>query len=184
MQQGTGLPGTNEAAFAAFYRRHVTTLLNYIRRYVPTREDAEDVLVDVFLAAYEQRVLATFSEEEQLAWLRRVAYHKCVDLLRRQQRHPSLALESVSETLYEPEERSPESMVLRADEQALLRHHLAGLPVPQQAILSLKFGQRLRGVEIARRLNRSESSVSTLLAQALNHLRERYRSKKGDCPDE
>ena len=135
MQQGTGFPGADEMAFAAFYRGHVTTLLNYIRRYVPTREDAEDVLVDVFLAAYEQHVLATFSEDEQLAWLRRVAYHKCVDLLRRQRRHPSLALESVSETLYEPEERSPESLVLRADEQTLLRHHLAELPAPQQAIL-------------------------------------------------
>jgi RNA polymerase sigma-70 factor (ECF subfamily) len=184
MQEGTGLPGSNEAAFAAFYRRHVMTLLNYIRRYAPTGEDAEDVLVEVFLAAHEQRVLVTLSEDEQLAWLRRVAYHKCVDLLRHQQRHPSLALETVSETLYEPEEQSPESLALRADEQTLLRHHLAELPAPQQAILSLKFGQRLSGAEIARRLNRSESSVSTLLARALNYLRERYRSKKGDCTDE
>lgn len=184
MQQRTGLPVTNETALAEFYQRHVITLLSYIRRFVPTREDAEDVLMEVFLAAYEHRVLVAFSQDEQVAWLRRVAHNKCVDLLRRQQRHPTLALESVSGILYEPEEQSPEWVALRAEEHSLLRNHLAELPAQQQTILYLKFGQRLSGVEIARRLNKSESSVSMVLSRALNHLRQRYGSRKGDRADE
>ena len=184
MQQRTGLPVSHETAFAELYRRHAITLLNSIRRSVSTPEDAEDVLVEVFLAAHERSALITISEDEQLAWLRRVARNKCVDLMRRQQRHPTIALESVVEMLYEPDEYSPERVALRAEEHSLLRNHLADLSAQQQAILHLKFGQRLSGVEIARRLNKSESSVSMLLSRALNHLRNVYGSKKGDRTDE
>jgi RNA polymerase sigma-70 factor (ECF subfamily) len=184
MQHRTGLPGINETALAELYQRHIITLLSYTRRYLATREDAEDVLIEVFLAANEYSPLLAFSEDEQLAWLRRVARNKCVDLLRRQQRHPTLSLESVSATLYEPDEESPERVVLCAEEHSLLRNHLAALPAQQQTILYLKFGQRLSGVEIARQLNKSESSVSMLLSRALNRLRHRYGSKEGDHPDE
>lgn len=184
MQQRTGLPATNETALAELYRCHVITLLSYIRHFVPTREDAEDVLLEVFLAAYERDALVAFNKDEQVAWLRRVAHNKCVDLLRRQQRHPTIALESVLETLYEPDERSPEQVVLRAEEHSLLRDHLVELPVQQQTILYLKFGQRLSSVEIARQLNKSESRISMVLSRTLNHLRTMYGSKKGDCTDE
>jgi RNA polymerase sigma factor (sigma-70 family) len=184
MQQQTGLPVTNETAFTNLYQRHAITLLSSIRRYTPMREDAEDVLVEVFLAAYEHRALVALSDNEQLAWLRRVAHNKCVDLLRRQQRHPTIALESVAEMLYELDECSPEYVALRAEEHSLLQNHLAALSAQQQTILHLKFGQKLSGVEIARKLNKSESSVSMMLSRTLNHLRKMYGSKKGDRIDE
>ena len=56
MQHSTEPPVSDESAFAEFYQRHMIPLLNFIRRYVPTREDAEDILVDVLFAAYEQRI--------------------------------------------------------------------------------------------------------------------------------
>jgi len=178
MQHRTGLPVSDERAFAEFYQRHVIALLNFIRRYVPTREDAEDILVDVFFAAYEQRMAIVLHGDEQFAWLRQVAYHKCVDLLRRQQRRPTVTLENVAEILCEPDERSPEQVALRTDDHTLLHAYLTELPAQQQVVVHLKFGQRLSGIEIARRLNKSESSVSMLLARALNHLREMYGLKE------
>ena len=174
MQHSTGLPVSDESAFAEFYQCHVIPLLNFIRRYIPIREDAEDILVDVFFAAYEQRIPVVLHEDEQFAWLRQVAYHKCVDLLRRQQRRPTVTLENVAERLYEADERSPEQVVLRTDAHSLLHARLAELSAQQQVVVHLKFGQRLSGVQIARRLNKSESSVSMLLARALNRLREMY----------
>jgi RNA polymerase sigma factor (sigma-70 family) len=82
------------------------------------------------------------------------------------------------DVLYEADEQSPELVALRAEEHSLLREHLAELTAPQQALLHLKFGQRLSGAEIARRMNKSESSVSKLLARALNQLREMYQAKE------
>jgi RNA polymerase sigma factor (sigma-70 family) len=180
MQQRTGAPVT----LAELYQRHVIALLSYIQRYVSTYEDAEDVLVEVFLAAYERGTLTTLSEGEQVAWLRRVAHNKCVDILRRQQRHPTVSLESVGGMLYEADEQSPERVALRMEEHSLLWNRLAELTAQQQTILHLKFGQKLSGAEIARRLNKSESTISTLLSRTLNQLRELYGSKKGDCIDE
>ena len=174
MQQSTGQPVSDESAFAEFYQRHGIPLLNFIRRYVPTREDAEDILVDVFFAAYDQRIPVVVDKDEQFAWLRQVAYHKCVDMLRRQQRRPTVTLENVAERLYETDERSPEQVALRTDDHCLLHACLAELPPQQQVVVHLKFGQKLSGVEIARRLNKSESSVSMLLTRALNRLREMY----------
>lgn len=178
MQQRKGLPGARANALAELYRSSVSTLLNYIRRYISVREDAEDILVEVFLAAHERGDLIELPEDERLAWLRRVAYYKCVDLLRRQQRHPTVTLETHLETLFEADEHAPEHIALRTEEYTLLRNYLAELTVSQQTILHLKFGQQLSGTEIAKRLNKSEGSVSKLLARALNQLRDMYKTKE------
>ena len=178
MHQRKGLPGTRENALAELYQCYVSPLLNYIRRYVSVCEDAEDILVEVFLAAHERGNLVELREDERLAWLRRVAYNKCIDLLRRQQRYPTVALDTMLDALYEADEQSPELVALFAEEHALLRKYLVELTVPQQTILHLKFGLRLSGAEIARRLNKSEGSVSKLLARALNQLRSRYKTRE------
>lgn len=164
MQPPTGL-ALDDATLAELYQRYAHTLLAFIRRYASTREDAEDVLLDVFLAASEQRVLANMSEGEQLAWLRRVAHHKCVDAYRRARLRPALSLEEIVDQAYDDEERGPEQLALRAEEHALLRDHLAYLPEAQQEILRLRFANGLRCVEIARMYNKREGTVRMLLAR-------------------
>lgn len=178
MQPQAGLPTYDDAALAELYRRHVYALLSFIRRHVFTREDAEDVLLEVFLAVLEHDSLANVSDGEQLAWLLRVAYNKCVDVYRRAQRQRIVSLESVTETLYEDEERAPEQVALRSEEHALLRAHLAHLPQQQQAALCLRFAEGLRCEEIARRLNKSEGAVRMLLSRTLNFLRETYEKQE------
>ncbi len=171
--------------FADLYQRHVHTLLTFIRRYVSTREDAEDVLLEVFLAAFENGSLAKLDEGEQLAWLRRVARNKCADLYRRTRYRQAVSLENVANLLYEEEDRAPEELVLRSEEHALLRTRLADLPQQQQVVLRLRFGNGLRSVEIARQLNKSESAVRMLLSRALNLLRGAYwQQEQGGNNDE
>jgi RNA polymerase sigma-70 factor (ECF subfamily) len=184
MQPQTGLL-PDDASGAELYQRHAHTLLTFIRRYTPTREDAEDVLLEVFMAAFGQNALAHLRAGEQLAWLRRVARNKCVDLYRRKQSHLVVDLDSVIETLYEDEERDPEWLVLRSEEHDLLRQHLATLPPQQQTVIRLRFAHDLRCVEIARRLNKNESAVRMLLSRALNLLRGTYgQQTQGGKQDE
>jgi RNA polymerase sigma factor (sigma-70 family) len=156
----------------------VHTLLSTIRRYVTTREDAEDVLLEVFMAAFERNALAGLSEGEQIAWLRRVAYNKCVDAYRASQRHPFLSLETVTEALYDDEDQLPEQIALDAEERALLHARLAKLPEQQQQILRLRFGQGLRCTEIARKLDKSEGAIRMTLARTLNRLRRIYNTEE------
>ena len=172
-------PSLDDASIAVLYQRYAHTLLAFIRRYASTREDAEDALLEVFLAAFEQNVLARVSEGEQLAWLRKVAHNKCVDLYRRSRHRQAMPLEEVSEPLYEDEELGPEQFALRSEEYALLRAHLANLPEIQQELLRLRFAHNLRCGEIARRFGKSEGAVRMLLARTLNLLRGLYEQQAG-----
>jgi DNA-directed RNA polymerase specialized sigma24 family protein len=51
MQPQAGPPIYDDAALAELYRRHVYALLSFIRSNVSTREDAEDVLLEVFFSS-------------------------------------------------------------------------------------------------------------------------------------
>lgn len=169
---------SEDTAIVELYQRYVYTLLSSIRRSVPTREDAEDVLLEVFIAALEHNALAGLSEGEQLAWLRRVAHNKCVDAYRASQRRSFLSLETVTESLYDDEDQLPEQVALHSEELALLRARLTKLPAQQQQVLRLRFGQGLRCTEIARKLNKSESAVRMTLSRTLNLLRRIYSTEE------
>lgn len=178
MQLPRSVSNSDDTAIVEIYQRHVYTLLSYIRRYAPTREDAEDILLEVFIAAFERNALAGLSEGEQLAWLRRVAQNKCVDVYRASQRRPFLSLETVTDVLYDDADHLPEQIALYSEELALLRTRLAKLSEQQQQILRLRFGQGLRCTEIAKKLNKSENAVRTTLSRTLNLLRRIYSTEE------
>ena len=102
--------------------------------YQSTREDAEDIVLEVFLAALKQLELSRLSEEKQLAWLQRVAYYKFVDHHRRVISRPAVSLQEVAETLLADEGQSPDPWVLRNEEDVHLRQQLGQLPEHYQMI--------------------------------------------------
>jgi RNA polymerase sigma-70 factor (ECF subfamily) len=148
--------------------------MTYVRRHVPLREDAEDIVLEVFLAALEQKGLAQRSEPEQLAWLRHVAHHKFVDYHRRSTRRPAVPLEDAAETLLTDEDAAPDHLAVRREEDVLLRERLIQLPENYQTVLQLRFANGLRCTEIAKHLNKSDGAVRMLLSRALNILRDIY----------
>jgi DNA-directed RNA polymerase specialized sigma24 family protein len=56
----------------SLYHRFATTIFTYLSQQVPNEQDAEDLLLEVFLAALKNDSLSTMSAPSQLAWLRRV----------------------------------------------------------------------------------------------------------------
>jgi len=174
----------NKASFddspvALLYDRYAQTILHSVSRYTSSKEDADDLVLEVFLAIMENQVWMTWKEEEQVAWLRRIAHNKAVDHCRRTTRHPSVALESADHTLYDNDERMPEHIALRNEDHAILRTYLSNLSELQQEIVRLRFGHNLRSKEIAQRLNKSDTLVRVLLSRALNLLRSMYQKQEG-----
>ena len=164
---------------AALYEREALTIFAYILRRVSTREDAEDLLFEVFLAALEYETIADLPEEKQRAWLLRVAHNKIVDHHRYTVRHLSVPLEDVTETLYGAEDMEPDQVYLQQEEYALLHTNLARLPALQQEIVHLRFTMGLRYAEIARLLNKREGAVRVLLSRSLHFLRTIYQHRQG-----
>lgn len=166
--------GTLEkSSIAALYQEHAPTIFAYLRGRVSSREDAEDVLLEVFLAAIEHEKLVALPPNEQLAWLRSVAHHKLVDLYRRTNRRHSVPLEEAEELL-EEEEQLPEQVVLHWEEVQNIRDALQRLPPLQQQILRMRFAANLRTPQIAAALGKREGAVRVLLSRAITLLRRVY----------
>src|SRR5260370_28233398 len=174
-------PRENDSLCARLYRRYAPGILAYLRRHLPKQEDAEDLLLEVFLAAleYEPR-LASLSEDEQRAWLGTVARNKVIDYHRRANRRRFLPLEK-AEDMLEGEEKMPEEMIVREEEHDRLRSYLQCLSATQQEVLQLRFTVGLRCAEIASALNKREGAIRTMLSRSLNTLRGFYAQKdKGE----
>lgn len=163
-----------ELPMSVLYQRYAPAIFAYIQHHTNTREDAEDVLVDVFLAALEDKKFATLNERDQVAWLRRVARNKVVDSFRRSNRQVQVTLESVAESLFEDDEQAPEHVTLQNDAYARLQVAMKDLPKLQQNVLEMRFTQGLPCAEIAARIGKREGAVRVLLSRTLNLLRTIY----------
>lgn len=168
---------TDTTQVAALYQRCAPALLAYLVQHMPSEQDAEDILVEVFLAALENGAFACLPEKAQFAWLWSVARNKTVDVYRRTARHRSVTLEAVAEQVVEYDDLDPEHFVLQQEEYNTLQTHLQGLTVLQQRVLQLRFRQNMRCSEIAAHLGKKEGAIKVMLSRTLNALRNLYQRK-------
>ena len=167
-----------EQEMALLYRKYAPGLLTFVRMRVPSPEDAEDLVVEVFLAALEHARFAMLSEKEQQLWLWRVTRNKVIDAYRRTKTRQSVTLDHVAEGLFEDETFSPEYSALRQEDYMDLYAHLQSLPLLQQQILRMRFGQGLSCSEIATTLGKQENVVRVTLSRSLNLLRKIYQRRR------
>src|SRR5258708_31323840 len=142
MQQNQRITLDNPS-LAGLYQRFAPLLFSYIYRHTSSREDAEDLLLEVFLAALERPSFAALGGKEQEGWLWSVTRNKMVDHYRRTSRRPGVQLDLVLDDLYERDEYAPEHVTIRREEYARLRTHIKQLPKLQQEILRLRFANDL-----------------------------------------
>lgn len=161
---------------SSLYQHYAPKLLAYIERHILSTNDAEDILFEVFLIAFEhEQDLCAMQEDEQRAWLWTVARNKVIDYQRRLRRRPAIPLEQLAE-VSAPDEHTPERAVLRNEEHERLHSHLKQLSALQQEVLLLRFSGGLRCAEIATVLHKREGAIRTLISRALNTLRTIYES--------
>src|SRR5712691_10908192 len=167
-----------EQEMASLYSKYAPGLLTYVRMRITSVEDAEDLIVEVFMAALENAKFAALSEKEKQLWLWRVTRNKVIDTYRRAKTRKSVTLEQVAGDLFEDEMAGPEYAALRQEDYMDLYAHLQNLPPLQQQILSMRFGQHLSYRKIANRLGKQENMVSVTITGNLKLLRKIYRRRK------
>lgn len=177
------LPGEEESTLGAkakadLFYRYAPTLFAYLRQHTALREDAEDLLHEIFIAALKWESFDHLSAIGQEKWLWRVARNKVADTHRQSGRKPSLPLDSLVDQLYAGEEQSPEYRLMRHEEYARLRAALEQLPAVQQEALRLRFANELSCAEVAKVLGKREGALRSMLSRAVSRLRAIYTSKK------
>ena len=160
----------------ALYEEYAPILFAYLRRQAASPEDAEDLLVEVFLAAFERDQLLGVPPGERRRWLFGVAQHKLADYYRRAARRPVVPLDTLAEVLEQDAAQAPEQVVLRQEAQMELRAALRRLPPQHQEVLRLRFAHGLGAAEIAAVLGKGEGAVRILIWRALKLLRTYYKT--------
>lgn len=140
-------------------------LLSYVRRWISDDHLAEDVLQEVWLAAW-QGATAFRGESSVGAWLLGIAHHKTMSALRRRRNLQQIPLPEVAISAAEPD---PADAFLDREAAASLRAQIARLPAVHRATLDLVFIQGLSLREVATVM---ECPVGTVKSR-LHHARQR-----------
>ena len=163
-------------ATAEFVERYSDCVYSYVRRRVmPHAETAEDLVQEVFLAAWHS--LANFRGEASLRhWLLGIARHKIEDYYRKRLREPEMP-DEIDETL-------PELIVIpRYEEQLDLvsnveKTHrvLARLPEKYGLVLLWRYLEQRSAREMAQLTGKTEKAIERLLARARDHFRKEWNN--------
>lgn len=130
------------AAFGELVRRYQDRLFNTVFRLVDSAEDAQDVVQEAFLHAYQS--LDRFKGDSQFfTWLYRIAVNSAISLKRKQRTVVSLHVDREGQgSVPEPHDVSdlsqPDLALERADEERRIQAALNRLSPEHRAVLILK----------------------------------------------
>src|SRR5271168_3002715 len=128
----------NAEAWGELYRQFAPAIFRFCRRAMPTREDAEDATMDIFIKVRQK--LAQFDSSRPFsAWLYTVAANHCWDLLRRRKLRQDLETGDVdSIPLEHPDPGALEQLIERHSNQEV-RRALDKLPDRSRMALVLRY---------------------------------------------
>lgn len=152
-------------AFGKLYDRYVQTIYRYVLSRVGNSHEAEDIVSQTFMSAYQS--LGKYRERGQFsAWLFRIAQNKMNDHFRQSRRE--VGLEAVGEVL---EREDALGTLIRAEELSRIRSIISHLDKEEQELIRLRYVADLSFVEIAEMLGRREDAVKKSVYRLLARLK-------------
>ena len=163
-------------AFGELVEAYQDKVYNLALRMCGNADDAFDLAQDAFFRAW--RGLSGFQFESAFStWLFRLTSNVCLDWLRAKKRRPTVSLttlddegEEVQMEIRDPG-KSPEELLLAAEDRAAVAKAMNELPVEFREILTLRAIDDLSYTEIAEILHLREGTVKSRLSRARLALR-------------
>jgi RNA polymerase sigma factor (sigma-70 family) len=169
----------NDEAFGAIHDRYRQRLFAYVRQMLGAgpRQDAEDVLQDVFVRAYGA-LRADGRDVNVRAWLYRVAHNRCIDHLRRPVPPPADVFELSRKPLHDPIEEAQ-----RREDLTRLVEDVGRLPDQQRSALLMREMDGMSYAHLAVALDVTVPAVKSLLVRARMGLVEAAEARDADCAE-
>jgi RNA polymerase sigma factor (sigma-70 family) len=168
----------NQAAYEALVARYQARLLAFCRHMLSSREDAEDVLQEVFAAAFNA-MLADDRPINVRPWLYRIARNRCLNHLRKQ---TAIGMDSMDVHLAEHGTTTADKVHDREDFRQLVAD-VQTLPETQRTALLLREIDALSYDQIAEAMETTVPSVKSLLVRARVSLAEAAEARKLTCEE-
>jgi RNA polymerase sigma factor (sigma-70 family) len=166
------------AAFETLCTRYQSRLLSFCRHMLNSREDAEDVLQEVFAAAFNA-VLADEREINVRPWLYRIARNRSLNHLRRT---AAIGVDSM-DVHFAENGISTGDKVLRRESFRELIADVHELPETQRTALLLREIDALSYEQISQAMETTVPSVKSLLVRARISLAEAAEARKLSCEE-
>lgn len=164
--------------FEALLKEHRTAVERFIRFRIPVAEDAEDILQNCYMTAY-QKFPQLKSPSSFKAWVLTIARNQCNDYFRTQAKRMEIPLNEVSETILSYGRHGKTTCTAVSDTLDLLGDEA-------RQILYLSYWKQMPQAEIAQRLNIPVGTVKSRLYAAKQKFRALYpvehHCQKGDIP--
>jgi RNA polymerase sigma factor (sigma-70 family) len=168
----------HHAAFEVLCSRYQSRLLSFCRHMLASKEDAEDVLQEVFAAAFNA-VLADDRPINVRPWLYRIARNRSLNHLRRA---TATGVDSM-DIHFAENGISTSDKVLRRESFRELIADVHQLPETQRTALLLREIDALSYDQIAEAMDTTVPSVKSLLVRARISLAEAAESRKLSCEE-
>jgi len=160
----------DEQALAQLYDNYRVILFGLLVRILNSREEAEDVLQEVFLQVWRRAKDFDETRGKPFTWLVTLARSRAIDRLRSLGARDRVAQASVREASEEVSDAAFDTF--RSEQRALVTSALSQLPEEQKRPLVLAYFDGLTQSEIAANLGAPLGTVKTRMRAGMMRLRE------------
>ncbi len=162
--------GENKAQFQ-LYKLYYKSMYNTSLRIVRNDTEAEDVIQEAFLKAFQK--IDTYRGEVSFgAWLKRIVVNRSLDVLKKRK----VVFEEVNERKHDTEDVSANPA--ESIDPETIRKAIDNLPDGYRVVLSLYLIEGYDHEEISQILGISNSASRTQYMRAKNKLRDHLKSKE------
>ncbi len=165
-------PDQQREAFEWIVNTYKEQLYYQIRRMVLSHEDADDLLQNIFIKAWNN--LEYFRGEAKLStWLYRIALNECLNFLNKQRAQKHLSIEESEANLLNQLESDP---YFDGDQtQLLFEKAIQTLPEKQRIIFHLKYFEDMKYNEISEIMGTSIGALKASYHHAVKKIEEFFK---------
>lgn len=165
-------PATLRRGFEAMVRQYSEQLYWQVRRIVLVHEDADDVVQNALMKAWNS--IGTFKGDARLqTWLTRIAINEALDFMRRQKSHPTLSTDDA--TLSLASQLLADRYFDGDETEAQLQEAIATLPDVQRTVFQLRYYDEMKYSDISTILGTSEGGLKASYHIAVKKITEFFR---------
>jgi len=164
----------DDEALASLYDRYRLILFGLLLRILNSREDAEDVLQEVFLQIWRRAKDFDEGRGQAFTWMITLARSRAIDRLRVLAARHRLAASASHET---EEVSDAAADAVGSEQREIVAGALAQIPDEQRRTLMLAYFEGLTQSEIAARLDAPLGTVKTRMRSGMIRLRELLADK-------
>ena len=163
------------------YERHKTTVTNFFRRHVRSKDDIPDLVQKTFLACVAAKKHPEIQGSVR-GYILGIAFYTMTHFFREARNAPTLGIDENSDTTLASIEPDPEYLLSLTDEQRLLMKAIRRLKIEFQVVIELNYWEGISCDDIAEILSIPQGTVRSRLQNGRDKL-EKKLAELADSPE-